>query len=346
MKILCIGEEWRGSNASGLFYALSRCGALVQVINEQKYISTAAEDFLAKALNKVVRGRQVSDYNAQLIKATDAFRPDLVLVYKGTFVQKHVVEYWKSRQLPVVNFFPDVSFLAHGSHIPECIPLYDHIFTTKTFGASDLESNFGYAQSNVTFVPHAFDPQVHRKVNVPAGSNFICDASFIGNYSVHKSRYLSYVSRAIDLKLNIWGSTWNTNKSGLEKHVQGVSISGDLYALAINASTVNIALLSEKVAGASQGDQITSRTFHITGAGGFMLHQRTEELRDYFKEDEEVACFDSEEELADKLRYYLSHPGQRQLIQRKGYERAQRFHSMDQRARLLLDLLEKKFNLQ
>ncbi len=33
-KILCVGPQWRGSNAGGLFKALSRQGHLIEIIDE------------------------------------------------------------------------------------------------------------------------------------------------------------------------------------------------------------------------------------------------------------------------------------------------------------------------
>jgi len=346
MKILCIGEEWRGSNASGLFYALSRNGALVQVVNEQKYVSTAASGFKAKSANKLIRPLQIADYNQQLRLAFDAFKPALVLVYKGTFVDSSSVLYWKSKGIPVVNFFPDVSFLAHGGLIPACIPHYDHIFTTKTFAAGDLKQNFGYDTTQVTFIPHGFDLQVHRPVAVAANAGFQCEASFIGNYSRHKNTYLTHLVNSLKPQLKVWGASWERASESLKPFIQGTSVSGDLYALAINASVINIALLSEQVVGASSGDQITSRTFHIPGAGGFMLHQRSDEVQHYFTEDEEMVCFGSEEELKDKVSYYLRHEQQREQIRQRGHQRAMKSHSLDQRAIQLLEIIRKKFAIR
>ncbi len=343
MKILCIGEEWKGSNASGLFFALSRVGCVVNIVNELKYVSVYASSFQTKFLNRVIRSFQVRDLNEQLKSITRSFRPDLILVYKGAYILPETIHFWKNLKLPVVNFFPDVSFLAHGKNIPACIPLYDHIFTTKTFAAHDLHVNFGYDPAKVSFIPHGFDPLIHRRMT-HIGSSFVCDASFIGNFSGHKESYLSLlVKRLPQIDLKIWGSTWvKSSTSELKKYIQNVGIVGDLYALALNASCINIGLLSEQVVGASSGDKITSRTFHIPGSGGFMLHQRTDEVLQYFEEGKEMACFSSAEEMADKVKYYQNHEAERKLIQEAGYLRAQRSYSLDVRAEQFLTILKQK----
>ncbi|HEY3402082.1 MAG TPA: glycosyltransferase [Ohtaekwangia sp.] len=344
VKILCIGEEWKGSNASGLFYALSRAGCVTSIVNEQRYISLAAGAFHVRAIHRAIRHFQVADFNTRLRQITNSFLPDLVLVYKGAFLKKETVLFWREQRIPVVNFFPDVSFMAHGSLIPEVIRFYDHIFTTKTFGAADLQRNFGIDSDKVTFIPHGFDPQVHRKIPViDDGHKFLCDASFIGGYTPNKYTFLKSLSERIPaLNLKIWGNGWGGVQQEFPRAVQGIPITGDLYVYGINASTINIALLSEQVAGASSGDRITSRTFHIPGSGGFMLHERTDEVLQYFDEGRDMACFSSPEELADKTQYYLNHEQEREVIRQNGYERALRDYSLDHTATRFLKTLKER----
>lgn len=343
LRILCVGQEWRGSNASGLFYALSRVGCAVSIVNDHTYISLAAQNLPMKAVQKLIRPLQVKEFNQHLLTATAVFKPHLILIYKGPFVDPDTLQRWKRMNIPVINFFPDVSFLAHGKNIQDCIPLYDFIFTTKSFGVRDLENNFTIPSSRIQFVPHGFDPIIHRQLNDHTSDSFMCDASFIGTYSAHKEAYLLELKRKLPhANFKIWGNWKRSTEPILQSIIQGVGIYGDLYALAINQSLINISLLSERVVGSSSGDQITSRTFHIPGAGGFMLHQRTDEVLNYFKEGEEMACFDSEEELTEKTSYYLKNEKERVRIQQKGYLRAQKDHSLDARAREMLAVLKQK----
>jgi len=343
MKVLCIGQEWRGSNASGLFYALSRSGCITNIVNEMRYISTGATYKLLKLSHRVLRPLQVWDYNSTLLRQCAIFKPDWVLVYKGAFVQPETLRNWKAQGIPLVVFYPDVSFLAHGPYIPRCISLYDHVFTTKTFAADDLTSHFNYPRENVTFIPHGFDPLLHRRLSVLVG-NLRCQASFIGNYSPYKASLLEILAQQLpELDLKIWGSTWGQyQRHILRPYIQGQGLLGDAYVAAINASDINLGILSEKVKGASSGDLITSRTFHITGSGGFMLHQRTEESTNYFKENEEAAFFDTPEELVEKVRHFLNCPDDRIQIAERGYERAGLEYSLDARAKEILAILKEK----
>ncbi|MEZ5031451.1 MAG: glycosyltransferase [Saprospiraceae bacterium] len=341
MKALCIGQEWRGSNASGLFYALSRQGCITNVINEQAYISTSASHLPLKALHRLIRSWQVTDLNGYMQEQASAFAPDWILVYKGAFMKAGTIQAWITSGIPVVAFYPDVSFTAHGPHIPKCIPYYSHIFTTKTFVADDLARQFGYPREQVSFVPHGFDPLVHRPLGT-LPENLRCDVSFIGNYSPFKAMLLEELVRKLpDLDLKIWGGTWNRYQgSALNTFIQGQQLLGDAYVAAINASRINLGILSEQVRGASSGDLITSRTFHIPGSGGFLLHQRNNEALQYFREDEEAAFFDGPDELVEKVRYFLEYPDERARIAAMGHQRALREYSMDVRAKDVLAVLK------
>src|SRR6185437_17120834 len=80
---------------------------------------------------------------------------------------------------------------------------------------------------------------------------------------------------------------------------------GEEYVHAITASSINLGILAESRIGASSGDNITSRTFHIPASGGFMLHERTDELLELFTEDVSVAFYDGPQELIAKVDKYL-----------------------------------------
>ncbi len=73
--------------------------------------------------------------------------------------------------------------------------------------------------------------------------------------------------------------------------------------------------------GASSGDLITARTFHIPACGGFMLHERTAEVRAFFKEGTDCGMFEGAEEMVEKVGYYLDHPGEREAIAEAGHLR-------------------------
>ena len=215
--------------------------------------------------------------------------------------------------------------------------LFDHVFTTKSFGIADLEAQLGV--TNTSFLPHGFDPQVHRPVTPGPGASAAAPVSFVGRWSPYKEACLARLADAIGPeKLAVRGDAWERVGSALlRRAVRGGAVYGDFYALAISESRINLGLLSEVVPGASSGDRITSRTFHIPASGGFLLHERTAELAAYFEEGREVACFGSPDELVDKVVHYLDHEPERLRIAEAGHRRCVRENRWSQRARVIVE---------
>jgi spore maturation protein CgeB len=216
--------------------------------------------------------------------------------------------------------------------------MYDLVFTTKTFGIKDLDATYGV--KNAVFIPHGFDPEIHRKLAVgpEEAGIFGCDVSFIGIWSPKKEKLLVHLKEKLPgIHLKIWGDQWGKSASVLQSSIQGKPVVGDLYALAIQSSKINLGILSEKIKGASSGDLITSRTFHIPGASGFMLHERNEESVQYYKENEEAAFFDGPEELASKVTEFLNDDVSRNRIRLAGHKRAMGEHSLDARAKVIIE---------
>jgi len=338
MRILAIGPLWRGSNAGGLFRALSRQGCIIEIIDEFYYVSLRSRDKLTKIAERLLRNRQVKEFNNTISASIQLFKPDILFVYKGAFVLPETILFAKEKSINVALFYPDVSMEAHGGNIPKSIPLYEQVFTTKTFGINDLKNNFN--QNNATFIPHGFDPEIHRKINITDKDHsiFDCDASFIGTWSPKKELLLTELKKSLpDINLKIWGGRWGAISNPiLQSSIQKTEVLGDLYTIAIQCSKINLGILSEKVTGASSGDLITSRTFHIPGSSGFMLHERNEESVLYFDENKEAAFFEGAVELISKVQYYLEHENERLQIGEGGYLRALKDHSLDSRALVII----------
>lgn len=342
-KILCIGCQWRGANDGALFKAFSRLGHLITIVDEQINFPSGNSTFLAKVFTKLTSPVYRDSYNVEIVSEFKIFQPDLVLVYKGANVKPETLDEIKKGNVPIVCIYPDVSLFDHGPFIPRCVKYYDYIFTTKKFGLKDLHDKFQY--DKVSFFPHAFDPDIHRRFdlkNIEMMQYFDCDASFIGNYSLKKDKILATMKEKLpELNLKIWGGHWGRNQyNAIHKCICHRRIHGDLYALAIQHSKINIAILSEQGGSASSGDQITARTFEIPACSGFMIHERTEEFLNYFEEGKTAACFGDAEELADKIDYYLRNSEERKRIAEAGFKYVWKNHSVDKRAKFILDTLE------
>lgn len=344
-RILCIGETWLGSNARGSFMALRRLGHSIQIIDEFHYYPLTWRSRPARLLRKICRPLLVRELSLEARRVASVFRPEALFVFKGNSVHPDIIRFYKLRGIPCVNFYPDVSFAVHGKYIPKALPLYDHIFTTKSWGIHDMQSQLG--ARNVTFLEHGFDPEVHRPLCLSSDdrTRYGCDVVFIGTWSPKKEALLAELRRRLpSVHLKIWGIYWqNSRSTELSQCIVGDEIIGEEYSRALQASSICLGILSEKRKGASSGDLITSRTFNIPACGAFMLHERNEEAVKYFEEGKEAAFFGSKEELVESVDYYLKATDERKNISLAGRQRClTSAYSLDDRMRVVTQWLDKQ----
>jgi len=339
-RVLVIGESWNGSDCTGLARGFREIGCAVELIGTDQFFPKTDESFFSKVLNRLLHFFFKSQFNEYISSASKIFDPNITVVFKGNHISVDTLKDLKDKNNWLVNFYPDISLTNHSSVEVAGFSYYDHIFTTKSFGIKDYEYNLGL--TNVSFLPHGCDPNVHRFIERDLYKNWTNDVSFIGTWSKHKEGVLSGVKMSLpDIDLKIWGNGWeNIESECLKSSIAGYPVFGDLYAMAINASRINLGLLQEIAEGASSGDLITARTFHIPSSGGFMLHERTEEVLDYFKENEEMACFSSEREMVEKIKFYLENETKRKEIAKMGNIRCIRENKHSHRTRSIIEKYE------
>lgn len=325
-RILCIGEAWFGSDARAAFSALRRLGHSVQVFDESSYFPVQWQSIVSKGIRKVFRPLFVRELAHAVYRSIARYRPHLLFVFKGNWVHPEIIRHCRQQGIATVNYYPDVSFLSHGPYIPRALPLYDHVFNTKSYGLQDMRSNL--AVKHVSFLEPGYDPELHRPMTLTKEDEtaYRCDVAFIGTWSSKKEAILASLCQNLPaIKVKIWGSQWQKSRDpNLRKAIRGYEVTGDEYTKAICGSSVCLGLLSEVGKGASSGDLITARTFQIPACGAFMLHERNSEVLIYFDEGRDAEFFSSPEELVEKVTYYLTHQEQRQGKADNGLQRSLR----------------------
>lgn len=345
MRLMFVGPQWLGSNARGLARGLMEAGAYVQIVDTDACFPSIRSG-TTRVLDWATRSMRRRAYQSEIRKQARLCDVEVAIFYKGSWVDLETMSWLHSQDVRVVLVYPDVSLFNHKSVDPDIVRECDLVFSTKRFSASDLSGLIDPEQ--VVYLPHGFDSDLHQRpadsesLQVP--SDWLCDVSFIGTWSPKKERMLSNLlaDQRVRSKLNvkIWGSQWEKATDPMVRRVwQGTEILGHGYVMAIHASKINLGLLSEKRPGASQGDSITSRTFHIPACGGFLLHENTGEVRRVLEGDEEVALFDVAEELPQKVLGWMNTPKARRQVAEQGWKRCQEEHSQQHRAEAVLTIL-------
>jgi len=269
-----------------------------------------------------------------VLDSASSFTPDVLLAFKAPHLAPETLRTLRSREIALYNYYPDTSVFAHGTLLPQALPEYDCVFLTKKFLDRDIRARATLRQS--FFLPHGYDAEIHqpRELDEKDLAKYGHDVGVVATYTSQKEEILDrLVSLRPDIDLQIWGNQWTErNRSArLSKFIRGAPLNGTSYAKALRAFRISLGIMSGVVQGASQGDETTTRTYEIPACGGFMLHERNDEVLELFEEGKEIACFGSPEELAEKIDYYLARPEERDAIAAAGHARCVPAYSYDNR---------------
>ena len=92
-------------------------------------------------------------------------------------------------------------------------------------------------------------------------------------------------------------------------------------------------------------ETVNMRLFEATGQGSFILTQHLDQLGRYFEPGSEIETYRSQDELIEKIRFYLDHPEERRAIAERGQQRCLKDYNRRQRAEAFVEIIRKHFPL-
>ncbi|MBT9175323.1 MAG: Spore protein YkvP [candidate division WS2 bacterium] len=279
--------------------------------------------------------------NKKLLKMVKDCKPDLVFIHKGQLIYTETLKEIKANtRAPLFIFNPDDPFNlnrgASSNFIRNSIPLYDCYFIWSKILTSKLK-NAG--AQRVEYLPFACDPELHYPVPLTERDrkNYASDVVFVGTWDEEREKWLSGLE---EHNLAIWGSDYwgkRCKNKFLRYCWKGRILIGEEMAKACLASKINVNVLRLQNKGSHN-----MRTFEIPACGGFMLHERSDEVLEFFEEGKEIECFSSVEELRDKINFYLKNDNLRIKIAKAGYEKCMRSgYLYGDRVKQVLEVYEK-----
>ena len=217
-------------------------------------------------------------------------------------------------------------------------PLYDFFAVIQKDFLAELAA-LGTCQA--MYLPVAMQPSVHRPLVLDPVEKrrFGSEVSFVG--AGYPNRRLLF-RRLLGFDFKIWGTEWDGEAMLAERvQKQGTRVSTDETVKIFNATQVNINIHSSLQADqlVPKGDFVNPRTFELAGCRAFQLVDRRALLPELF-DDDELATFESPEELLDKLVYYLARPEERAGLAERAYQRAMRDHTYAKRMDTLLTFIK------
>lgn len=317
MKILCVfGRHAYGDPARGEGYehanflpALVALGHQVELFDS--WDRNAYRDF--------------ADLNLRLVDRVRAFQPDVVFC-----VLMHYEVWFETLDLirdkspaAVVNWGTDDSWKFRQFSRFLCSHVDLHVTTDAAALAQAEKLRIGNMAASqwAASASHVAEPLPSQACSY--------DVTFVGAaYGNRRAQVKAMAARGINI--TCFGHGWD----------RGPIASEDVYEIyRVSRVSLNFADSGLQLSGASlsRSRQIKARTFEVPGTGGFLISEDNRNLAEYFRIGTELVTYRDSDDLARKIRYYLEHPAERDVIARAGHARVRRDHLYEQRFKPILE---------
>ncbi|NBX75904.1 MAG: hypothetical protein EBQ92_05075 [Proteobacteria bacterium] len=338
MRILYIGSISPTACASYYADAAEELGHTVFRFDPKLFETSSAIDSALVRLTKAPRNKNILSATEHALKICKENKIDLVINLAENFLSVDFL-----RALKDLSNAPKVIYHSHDNNFSsgilkpqdffESLALYDCVFTTKS---QNLQRYKMLGQPLSFFIPSAFEPKVHRPIP-KAESRFGSTSfhiSFVGTYDRSRDKFL----KVLDWNdLYVWGDRWK-RFSGYRKHKSHIvpkAVYFPDFADILSRSKITLGLLREEAQ-----DRHTQRTFEIPACGALQIAPRNEEILSFFDENEEIVCFETVDELKEKVSFYLKNETERNRIAKNGYERVLKSgHTYKDRVKTMLEKL-------
>lgn len=330
MKVLLVSMMYEyGDKYQGLsydYYHFFQC--LKQLVDSVVFF-----DFMG-----VIQEQGKERMNRELLETVKRERPDVAIVvpYTDQFIPEVVDEI--NEHTITVGYFFDTMWRVEYTRF--WAGHFTFVTTSDTNGVQKFR-DAGY--NNVIYSPFACNHHIFIKKDIPK----VYDVSFVGQYHPYRAWYLKQLKKA-KINVQVWGHRWKTgrldqdgmvnafNQSRINLNLSN-SVSWDLRYLLSSPRAIKNTLGSIGKRDYKVREQVKGRHFEINACGGFQLSYYVEGLERCYQIGEEIALYESPEELVEKIRYYLKHEDEREAIAKRGYERTLAEHTMEQRFRQLFE---------
>ncbi len=282
------------------------------------------------------------DLHGGLINAVQEAMPDCLLYIKNYGLRPEWLAEVKRMGVPLVQWYIDPV-------IPEWLPAFvkeADIFFTMSEGLVDT---FRQMNPTVFWLTQAFEPSFFQVKSISDHDRrtFSADVTFVGNLG-SKPQYLSRRSAleriiSAGVGLRWWGPKipWKISNTPLiygrlGRTYGGRFVWGEEYAKVAKLSKIFLAFDSMPHIRKS----MSARMYTAVGCGAFYLCRHVEGIEDVLVPDKEIVTFRDEDEMIDKIQYYLGKEDLRRKIANAGQKRVLEDHTYEVRIKEMLTIIE------
>lgn len=320
MNVLYFGSTEGTACALHYYSAMVRLGFNVLPFSPNYFKADNPLEKIRIRLNKGPTPQMIQKVSDRLIGLCKRNQFDVIFVMAENYLHRDTMDAIRkvSPSPPLFLYHSHDNNFSSGICKPkdffETLANYDFAYTTKSQNVARYKK---IGQKNAHFIPSAYEPMVHRPI-APVESLYqddIFDLVFIGTYDYSRDAYMEKLGWN---KLEVWGSDWQRypNFGRYKNRIHPYPIYFFEFADVMSHCKCSLGLLREEAE-----DLHTQRTFEIPACGALQISPRNDEILSFFKENEEIVCFESKEELREKCEYYLKHEEPRKKIAEKGFRK-------------------------
>jgi len=243
----------------------------------------------------------LKEINRNIIRSVEAFKPDLIWIFKGMEIFPETLEYAKKKGIKLVNYNPDHPFFfaASGSgnaFVKNSIPVYDLHLSYSHKILNDLWAGY---QIKGEYLPFGFEisDQIYaRSASVPE----IEKACFVGRADDERHRVIQLLLKQ-GIPVDVYGPGWDKyfKNNGKQKVSDGVY--DDSLWTVIRSYRLQLNVFRPQ-----NHNSHNMRSFEIPGIGGIMLAPWSEEHIAFFESGREAYFFKNDEDLVRLSRKILA----------------------------------------
>ena len=264
---------------------------------------------------------------------------DYIIFSENTyFLNKELIERIRNLANIRVILFAGISPKNYLTKLQKkSVPHFDNIFISDSGHEKEWKQ---YGAKKINVLPlSAGCPKTFQGINSKYNSKINYDIVFVGRLDGDLNDYRlkilnSLICNGIDI--NIW--TWHMSKKYLNKYplvrnnVMGSAYGEKMIKIYSDAKIVlNIHNPSVPFGG-------NMRLFEIPATNSFQIADKCP--KDWFINGDEIILFKNNQDLLDKVSYYLHHDKERLRIARNGYKRLLKEHTYEHRMKKFLKIVQ------
>jgi len=282
-------------------------------------------------LSRIALGEPLALAERNLPRVAAEFAPDIVVVTCVAHLRPRVVAALRggNARCKVIGVYPDALVNLGRGYLFGAD--YDALFFKDHYIVDTFRSKLGWTHAH--YLPQACDRALHRPVPLDDEDRrrYGCELTVAGNPYLYRAESLRPL---MDRDLKVWGSPpprWFDHPA--RDLFQGRYVAGDEKCKAMLAAKI---VLNQNHYAEIARRMV--RPLEVAAIGAFQLTD-TPALRDVFDPETEVACFDTRDDLLEKIDHYLAHPEQRAAMGAAATRRAHAEHSYEHRWVAKLEVL-------